>query len=133
MNAPRADIASTATPAERVQQIYLRRDSQKEYEMQDLLGMLKSLRRPRLLIRTARIGAQDYNRDRHLQRILGYGTLPGPGPSLIRLLDMERGLDHQRRTDDAGYSLTRHLDVLIALMGEAQLFAATRPIISNSA
>lgn len=95
--------------------------------MQDLLSMLNSLRRPRLLIRTARLGAQDYNRNRHLQRLLGYGDLPGPGSALMRLMEIERGLDTLRRTEDAGYSLSRHVDVLIALMGEAQLFTAIRP------
>ncbi len=61
--------------------------------MQDLMSMLKTLRRPRLLIRAARFGAQDYNRERHLQRLLGYGTLPRPGAALMRLMDMERDLN----------------------------------------
>lgn len=94
--------------------------------MQDILGMLNALRRPRLLIRAARIGAQDYRRDRHLQRLLGYGSLPRPAAALMRLIDVERGLDDQRREDEAGYSLPRHLDVLIAMMGEAQLLRASR-------
>ncbi|MFV0512404.1 MAG: DUF6477 family protein [Jhaorihella sp.] len=94
--------------------------------MQDPLTMLSALRRPRLLIRAARLGAQEYRRDRHLQRLLGYGARPGPAQALLRLIEIERGLDDQRREDDAGYSLTRHLDVLIAMMGEAQLVSATR-------
>lgn len=94
--------------------------------MQDLMSMLNSLRRPRLLIRTARIGARDYVRDRHLRRILGYGALPRSAEAVMKLMEIERGLDDQRRADDAGYSLTRHLDVLIAMMGEAQLLARTR-------
>ncbi|MFC3117853.1 DUF6477 family protein [Jhaorihella thermophila] len=88
--------------------------------------MLTSLRRPRMLVRTARIGAQDYRRDRDLQRLLGYGTLPRPAAAVMRLMEMEHELDQQRRSGDAGYSLTRHLDILIALMGEAQLFQASR-------
>ncbi|GGH25461.1 hypothetical protein SAMN05444007_103232 [Cribrihabitans marinus] len=94
--------------------------------MQDLMTMLSTLRRPRLLIRAARFGAQDYNRDRHLQRVLGYGALPRPAAALMRLMELERGLDDQRKQEDAGYSLTRHLDLLIAMMGEAQLLAASR-------
>lgn len=94
--------------------------------MQDLLTMLSTLRRPRPLIRTARLGAQDYNRDRHLQRILGYGTVPRPADALVRLMQQERQLDDQRRSDDACYSLVRHLDLLIAMMGEAQLLQANR-------
>ncbi|MEM7088673.1 MAG: DUF6477 family protein [Pseudomonadota bacterium] len=94
--------------------------------MQDLMTMITSLRRPRLLARAARLGARDYNRDRHLQRILGYGTLPASGAALIRLLDIEREVNMQRKEEDAGYSLARHLDLLIAVLGEAQLYQANR-------
>ncbi len=96
--------------------------------MQDLLTMLTTLRRPRLLIRAARLGVQDYRRDRHLQRLLGYGSLPRPAAALMRLMEMERAMNEQRQNDDAGYSLPRHLDVLIAVMGEAQLLRAARPV-----
>ena len=95
--------------------------------MQDLLGLLSALHRPRLLIRAARIGAQDYCRDRHLHRLLGYGSLPRPASAVIRLMELERGIDDQRRIDDAGYSLRRHIDVLIALMGEANLLRDRLP------
>ena len=93
--------------------------------MQDLLTMLNTLRRPRLLIRAARIGAQDYSRDRHLRRLLGYGTLPRPASALMRLIDIERELDSLRCGEDAGYSLSRHLDILIAMVGETQLLVAS--------
>lgn len=89
--------------------------------MKDLLSMLTSLRRPRLLVRAARCGAAEYRRDRHLQRLLGYGSLPRPAPALVQLMDIERELDGQRRTGDAAYSLIRHVDVLIAMMGEARI------------
>jgi hypothetical protein len=95
--------------------------------MQDIQSMLSALRRPRLLIRAARLGAQDYRRDRHLQRLLGYGTLPRPAVALMRLMEIERTMNDQRNDNDAGYSLTRHLDLLIAMMGEAQLLRAMRP------
>ena len=94
--------------------------------MHDLMTMITSLRRPRLLARAAKHGAQDYDRDRHLQRVLGYGSLPGTGAALVRLLDMEREVNTQRQEEDAAYSLVRHLDLLIALLGEAQLFQASR-------
>ncbi|MBK0328328.1 hypothetical protein I5535_13630 [Rhodobacteraceae bacterium F11138] len=92
--------------------------------MQDVMSMLNTLRRPQLLIRAARFGAQEYRRDRHLQRLLGYGALPRSGPALMRLMEIERTLNDQRHENDAGYSLTRHVDVLIAMMGEAQLLRA---------
>lgn len=95
--------------------------------MQDVLSMLNTLRRPRLLIRAARAGTTEYNRNRHLQRLLGYGALPRTAPALMRLIELEREMNEQRLADDAGYSLPRHLDVLIAIMGEAQLLRAMRP------
>ena len=94
--------------------------------MQDVLSMMESLRRPGLLIRAARIGADDYRRTRHLQRLLGYGQLPRGAQALMQLMELERGLDDQRLGDDAAYSLTRHVDVLIAMMGEARLLRASR-------
>lgn len=89
--------------------------------MQDILSMLSSLRRPRLLIRAARCGAEEYRRENHLQRLLGYGTLPRPAQALLMLMDQEKELDSQRRDGDAAYSLVRHIDVLIAMMGEAHI------------
>lgn len=88
--------------------------------------MLKELRRPRLLIRAARHGAGEYNRDRHLQRVLGYGHAPRHTEAVLRLMEQEQALNTQRLEGDATYSLTRHLDVLIALMGEACLLRALR-------
>lgn len=94
--------------------------------MQDILSMLNALRRPRILIRAARHGAQDYNRDRHLQRILGYGSLPRHAAAVMRLIEVEAQVNDQRLAGDAAYSVTRHLDLLIALMGEARLLRAAR-------
>lgn len=93
--------------------------------MQDIVTMLSGLRRPRLLIRAARLGAADYRRETHLQRILGYGNLPRTAAALIRLTEIEREINALRETRAAGYSLPRHLDVLIALIGEATLYRAT--------
>lgn len=94
--------------------------------MQDIATMLKRLRRPRLLIRAARFGLREYSRDRHLRRILGYGALPRPAAALMQLMELERGVNAQRQAEDAAYSLTRHLDLLIAIMGEAQLLGPDR-------
>lgn len=93
--------------------------------MQDILSMLTRLNRPRLLVRAARIGAQDYRRERHLQRLLGYGHLPRSAPALLKLMEIEAQFNQQRRDEDASYSLVRHVDVLIALMGEARILRAS--------
>lgn len=89
--------------------------------MKDVLGLLNEMKRPRLLIRAARIGAQDYRRNPHLNRILGYGALPRSGAALMKLMEMEQVLDERRRVQDAGYSVSRHVEILTAMMGEASL------------
>jgi hypothetical protein len=89
--------------------------------MKDVLGLLNQLRRPRLLIRAARIGAEDYRRAPQLHRILGQGSLPRPGAALMRLIEIEAQLDDSRRGASAAYSVSRHVEVLTAMMGEARL------------
>jgi len=94
--------------------------------MQDVLTMLDQLKRPRLLVRAARIGADEYRRDRHLQRVLGYGRLPRSTQALLKLMEVETVLDRQRTDEDASYSLVHHVDVLIAMMGEARILRASQ-------
>ncbi|SMC74960.1 DUF6477 family protein [Primorskyibacter flagellatus] len=89
--------------------------------MQDILSLLHTLKRPRLLIRAARIGAQDYQRTAHLPRLLGYGALPRTGPALMRLMEIEAELNARREASDAGYSIARHVELLVAMMGEARV------------
>jgi len=88
--------------------------------MQDVLTMLQNLRRPRLMMRAARIGAEDYRRTIHLPRLLGYGSQPQHAAALMKLMQIEAELEDQRKEEDASYSLLRHIDVLIALVGEAR-------------
>ena len=94
--------------------------------MQDILTMLGTLRRPRLLMRAARIGAEDYRRTAHLPRLLGYGNLPRHGAALMRLIEIEGELNAQCMTDDSSYSLLRHIDILIAIVGEARILRAAQ-------
>ena len=93
--------------------------------MQDLLTMLHALRRPPLLMRAARIGVEDYNRSVHLPRLMGYGVLPRHGAALLRLMELEADLNAQRTQKDASYSLIKHVDVLIAMVGEARILRAS--------
>ena len=94
--------------------------------MQDLLGRLSTLHRPRILIRAARIGVQDYCRQRHLPKVLGYAQLPKVPIAILRLIELEQKLNHQRCADDPSYPIARHIEVLIALMGEAQFLRGNR-------
>ena len=93
--------------------------------MHDVLSMLHALRRPALLMRAARIGAEDYRRAVHLPRQLGFGALPRHGAAILRLMEVEAELNRLRVAKDAGYSLIRHVDVLIAMVGEARILRAS--------
>ena len=89
--------------------------------MQDIFTLLSGLRRPRLLVSAARHGVADYDRNRHLKRLLGGLNALTPGAAALRLMELERSLNALRTEGDAAYDVARHVDVLIALMGEARL------------
>lgn len=94
--------------------------------MHDVLGMMDRLTRPRLLTRAARMGAEGYKRETHLQRVLGYGNLPRSADALIQLIQAEATLNDQRKSGDASYLLPRHVDILIAMVGEARILRASQ-------
>lgn len=94
--------------------------------MKDILTILGGLRRPRLLIRAARAGICDYRRDLHLKRHLGPEILPKNGAALMQLIALEAEIDQQRRCGAAAYSLIKHVDILIAMLGEARLLRASQ-------
>ena len=54
--------------------------------MTDLLSFVSELRRPRLLIRAARAGVTDYNRNRDLKRVMRLAAPPAPERAEARLL-----------------------------------------------
>ena len=85
----------------------------------DFRAMLADLRRPQLLIRAARCGLADYRRDRDLRRLLD--GQPSPDRAVRRLLTEEERLEEIRCSGEASYSVTRHIEVLIALMSEVRL------------
>ncbi|WP_372602971.1 DUF6477 family protein [Actibacterium sp.] len=89
--------------------------------MSDPITVMKALRRPRLLISAARFGLGDYRRDRDLRRLVKTPRLPMPDQALSALLEQEERLEETRRAGDAGYSIARHVEVLIAMMAEARL------------
>ncbi len=89
-----------------------------------LLDLLDTVTRPRLLISAARLGAAQYRRDIHLPRHLGTDLLPDHAVALEALIEIEAELDEERRARRTGYAVARHVDVMIALMGEARLLRA---------
>ena len=91
--------------------------------MTDFRSLLANLHRPRLLSRAARFGVSDYRRERDLRRLLdGSAT---PDRAVPRLICEEQRLESIRQAGDAAYSVSRHIDVLIALMAEARLLPRT--------
>jgi hypothetical protein len=89
--------------------------------MTSLLDALSQINRPRLLIRAARFGLEDYNRNRDLKRILRGDSIQAPSSVLPRLMDLEAAQEDTRRRGDAAYSVSSHLEILIAIMAEARL------------
>ena len=89
--------------------------------MTDAMTLFAAIRRPRLMIRAARAGLADYRRERDLRRLIG--SAPGPARALPVLLEAEARAEHTRKSGDATYSIAAHVDLLIALMAEAQLAA----------
>lgn len=92
--------------------------------MTDFSALLGNLRRPRLLVRAARHGLQDYRRERDLRRLIAPATGMAPDEALARLLAEEARVETTRRSGDASYSIARHVELLVALMAEARLLPA---------
>ncbi|MFN7223520.1 MAG: DUF6477 family protein [Paracoccaceae bacterium] len=87
--------------------------------MSDFRALFSNLRRPRLLMHAARFGVSDYRRERDLKRLI---DLPAsPEVTVSRLLTEEGKLEENRQRGDAGYSIARHIEVLIALLAESRL------------
>lgn len=89
--------------------------------MTDLITLVSSLRRPSLLIRAARAGAEGYNRNRDLKRVMRLAPPPAPERALSALIAAEAEIEQCRQDGSATYSFTRHIELLIAMIGEAQL------------
>ncbi len=87
--------------------------------MTDCRTMLASLRRPRLLMRAARFGLVEYRRERDLRRYVA--GMASPEDTVSSLMSVEARLEATRIAGDAAYSVARHIEVLIALLAEAQL------------
>jgi hypothetical protein len=95
--------------------------------MPDPTDLLNSLRRPRLLVRAAHIGLEDYNRDRGLKRLLPQVAPATSSDVFMELIEREAELNDARRTGGAAYSVCRHVELLVALIVEARLLS-TRPV-----
>ncbi len=97
-----------------------------------IINTVSQTRRPRLLLRTARFGLQEYRRECDLKRVLRLPAAPPPGPATVRaLIELEAQIEAHRLRPAHGIGDTwrpaRHVEVMIALMAEAQLMAEAVP------
>ena len=88
--------------------------------MIDPLDALKSLRRPALLVKAARMAMPYYSKEKSIRSLLGQAALPGRKECILRLMEREREMDVARQHKNPAYSVARHIEVLTALMHEAQ-------------
>lgn len=95
--------------------------------MLDIHSRLANLKRPKLLARAARFGAEEYRRNVHLPKLLQKSPLPRSAAAIMQLFDLESEINMLRLTKSGDYSPAKHVEVLIALIGEARLMAATQP------
>lgn len=95
--------------------------------MLDIESRLKRLRRPALLARAARFGLDDYRREVHLPRLLDQETPPRPAAALMALFSAEAEMEDCRKHNAAHYRPSRHVALLIAIMGEARILRASYP------
>lgn len=93
--------------------------------MEDVLTTISRLKRPTLLVRTARFGLEDYNRVVHLKRLLKIDMLPGPGAAILKLMELEAITNDLRLAERAEYSVARHVELLVAIMSEARILKAS--------
>ena len=84
-----------------------------------LIDTLAEMKRPGLLVRTARLALQNFHRETVHRKLFGeIATCENTG---LVLLEIEDALNTQRKTGDASYSIARHISALAALMYEAEL------------
>ena len=79
-------------------------------------AQLNTLHRPKLLIRAARAGMQEFRGARDLRMIKGVTESMSTKQLLDTLLQNERLLNEERIQNDAAYSVRKHIRVLTALM-----------------
>ncbi|WP_425090270.1 DUF6477 family protein [Tropicimonas sp. S265A] len=89
--------------------------------MTRLLSTLQTIRRPQTLMRAARHGLKEYNRERDLKRLTKHPKVPTPQRALAALVALEETLETNRTEGFGTYSVARHIEVLAAIMGELRL------------
>ena len=89
--------------------------------MPDQLSRLEHIKRPQILIRAAQLGMRDYRKTRHAGTLLADLSVNDLVARFDRLFWREAELDRERVTGTASYSAAKHIEVLSALIVEAEL------------
>jgi hypothetical protein len=92
--------------------------------MTDFADVLRALHRPKILVRAARAGVREYQRDRDLKRVLRTGKVASAAQAIRTLLAEEDRLEVCRTSGGANYSIQRHVAVLTAILAEARILPA---------
>ena len=87
------------------------------------ISTLEKIKRPRLLLQAARIAVKSYRRERDLTRLLKHSEMGDDTQNLARLSALEGDLDLSRRDRHTTYSVSRHVEVLAALLAELHSFS----------
>ncbi len=90
-----------------------------------LEAVLSRLNRPKILLRAAKIGLGTYSRNKDLQRLLKRTYTPKPPQAFRLLIAHETTLEKARITGNAAYDMKRHIQVMTALLQEANLLPKT--------
>ena len=93
--------------------------------MLDPLSLLSKLKRPAIIVKAARTGAAGYVRERDLSRVSDAPKLPGGRQAILMLLEKEEEMNQARGTHQ--YNVTKHVEIMIALLGEALLIKNASP------
>ena len=92
--------------------------------MPTLETTLARLTRPRMIVEAAAHGTRRYRRRRDLRRMLRVAIPATPRAALEALIPIEADLERRRRERAKGYCLSRHVDILCAVIAEARAFRA---------
>lgn len=88
--------------------------------MQNQISNASGFKRPRLLVRAARLALGRYEREAVLARLLkGARNGPGAGGTMAELMALERAAETARKARDPAYRSARHVTLLTAIMAEA--------------
>ncbi|WP_339112591.1 DUF6477 family protein [Thioclava sp. GXIMD2076] len=99
--------------------------------MTEFDNRLEKLKRPKLLVRAARIGAALYKPERDLRRIMVLYQITNTADILTQLLEKEAEIDSVRRrvaTQWGKYDPARHIELLAAIIWEARDTAQLRAL-----